>query len=288
MTSKDGGGLTGERPRNPAIYEKPPGNTRCNICERNDRALTVDHVPPESCLLDRRVELHGYAHGAGALARKPPISQSGLRFRTLCGPCNSHLGGKFDHAMEAFCNTVRAHLGAASTHSESWTAWCKPGLLIRSLFGHLLAASTDDAQTAFDHEMRKGLLNASEAISPTLRVFYWLHPHREVRVRRSIAMPSVRGMVRSAPTVFEILKFPPIGLMVTDLDEYQGLPRLDVHCGRRADADVEMPFSHRLAAPSDWPERVDEGNFVMGGRALSDAVLARPRTSRRNRDRREP
>jgi len=76
--------------------------------------------------------------------------------------------------------------------------------------------------------------------------------------------------------LFEILKFSPLGFAVSNLDAYGVLPRLDV-LGRRSDEETRVPFSVRLVAPADWPERVEDRNFFVGGRSLADAVTARPR-----------
>ena len=151
--------------------------------------------------------------------------------------------------------------------------------MIRSLFGHLLAATTDDADTVPDAAMRACVLDSSAPLPTTLRVFYWLHLHQEVKVVRSVAMPARRGRFGGDPGVFEIIKFFPLGFAVTNLDAYENLPRLAL-LARRVDGEVRVPFSFALAAPQDWPERVDEGNYLMGGRSLEDAVTVRPRAKK--------
>jgi len=83
--------------------------------------------------------------------------------------------------------------------------------------------------------------------------------------------------------VFDIIKFPPLGFLITELDSYEGLPRLDSLARRVGDREVELSFHKGLVRPQDWPERVDDGNFLMTGRSLEDAVVARPRKPKRQK-----
>jgi hypothetical protein len=265
------------RSRYPRVFEKPAGNSTCNIC-RHTRPLTEDHIPPKSCLIERLVQIEPFEHRLRSDAPELPISQNGLRYKTLCSVCNPLLGTRYDPALKALCDAVRGRFGPAFLPAPRWTTWCQPGLVIRSLFGHLLAATTDDADTVPDRAMRGCVLEPSAPLPAALRVFYWLHLHPEVKVLRSVAMPARRGAFGDHG-VFEILKFFPLGFAVTDLPAYEGLPRLDVLADNPED-DVEAPFFPALAAPADWPERVDEGNYIMGGRSFEDAVTVRPRARR--------
>jgi hypothetical protein len=258
-----------------SVPRKADGNTTCNICQGTTELLTEDHVPPQSCLIERRVQIEPFEHAFRSQQPGLPISQNGLRYKTICGPCNSLLGARYDPALTSLCLAVRGRFGPAFLPASTWTTWCRPGLVVRSLFGHLLAATTDDAQTTPDAAMRACVLDEDAPLPTTLRVFYWLHLHPEVKVRRSLAMPARRGRFREGVGVFELIKFSPLGFAVTHLDDYESLPRIDTFA-RSGGGEVEIPFSTSLAVPADWPERVDEGNYVMGGRSLEDAVTARP------------
>jgi hypothetical protein len=265
------------RTRYPRVYAKPDGNTTCNICRRTKDPLTEDHVPPSNCLLERQVQIEPFENFLRRDEPVLPISQNGVRFRTLCSDCNNRrLGSDYDPHLGSMVRALQSRFSPVYSPTDRWKTWCRSGLVIRALFGHLLAATTDDADTVPDTEMRAFVLDQSTARPPSLRVFYWLHPHLDIKLLRSVAMPaSRRGSTDFG--IFQILKFFPIGFAVTDLDAYEGLPRLDLFLRGRADVEVDLPFSLQLARDADWPERVEGRNFVVGGRSFSDALTARPR-----------
>ena len=110
----------------------------------------------------------------------------------------------------------QGRFGAAFLPATAWTVWCEADSAIRSLFGHLLAATTDDAVTLHDAAMRECVLDSSTPLPPTLAVFYWLHPYEEMKVYRTLAMHTRRGQLGSSD-IFEIMKFFPLGFAVADL-----------------------------------------------------------------------
>jgi hypothetical protein len=264
------------RERYRSVFAKPDGNTTCNICQDKTAQLTEDHVPPKSCLVERLVQIEPFEQARRGGASILPISQNGLRFKTLCGKCNSLLGRSYDPALAAFCHAVQGGFCVAFHRAAHWTVWCQANLVIRSLFGHLIAATRDDAVTLHDAAMRECVLDVSAPLPPTLGVFYWLHLHEEIKVFRTLAMHARRGHLGSHG-VFEIMKFFPLGFAVVDLQEYESLPRLDV-LARQRGAEVQVPLSLSLAAPLEWPERPDEWamDYVVAGRSLQDAVTTRP------------
>lgn len=254
------------------MIEKGPA-AKCNIC-LNVAPLTEDHVPPKSCLEDLRVELEPFEHRLRSHQPKLPLSQNGLRFKTLCGPCNSSLGAHFDPALANLVSKVRSWLRSPLILSDRWIVRTEPELIVKSLFGHLLAATATDPDTVQDREMREYVLGVRTTPGPTTRVLYWLHPGSAVSVLRVVAMPSVRGKFGEIG-IFSLIKMPPVGFMVTTLDAYEGLPRLDSMIARTG-AMADVSFSKNLLRDWDWPERVDEGNYIAGGESFSDSMTARP------------
>jgi hypothetical protein len=254
------------------IVTKASGST-CNIC-RQALPLTEDHVPPRSCLIDVHVEIEPFEHRLRSDQAPLPWSQNGVRFKTICGTCNSLLGGEYDPALAHLCKEAMKWLNSPLTLGDRWKATVDPARLIRCLFGHMLAASSIDPDTAQDRAMREFFLGQCVTPAPATRVMYWLHPHRFVGVLRSIAMPARRGHFSAGFGVFCLLKVPPLAFLITDLDEYEGLPRLDTLA--QQPGEVEVRFWKGLARERDWPERVDEGNFIMVGASAKDARNARP------------
>ena len=168
------------RDRYPRIYEKPSGNTVCNICEQKVARLSDDHVPPKSCLIDPQVQLEPFNHRLRAKSPVLPISQSGIRYRTICGSCNSLLGQEFDPALARMCSSVLARRRSVISVAPVWSIWCRPDRVIRALMGHLLAAVTDNAQSVDDCQMRPAVLDLAASLPDERRVFYWLHPWPEI------------------------------------------------------------------------------------------------------------
>jgi hypothetical protein len=171
---------------------------------------------------------------------------------------------------------VNGRLRSVIAVAPRWGIWCEANWVIRAVFGHLLAAVTEDPQTKPDLAMRPAVLDPTAPLPGDLHVFYWLHRHPEIVVLRGVAMPAVRGRADEFG-IFDIFKFAPLGFLVTDLKDYEGLPRLD-HLARRAGTrEIEVPFHTGLVRDADWPERVDRGNIMVHGRSMDDAVVARPR-----------
>ncbi|UQZ83026.1 hypothetical protein SK3146_02186 [Paenibacillus konkukensis] len=75
--------------------------------------------------------------------------------------------------------------------------------------------------------------------------------------------------------MFSILKYPPIGYLATDLDEYEGLHELTQYCGSRMDDKAEIPFRLDMIHPEYWPE-AGEDNFVMGEKVWGLECLPDP------------
>jgi hypothetical protein len=259
------------------VYTKRDG-APCNICELV-KPLTEDHVPPKCCLEELRLQLEPFEHRLRAAPPALPLSQNGVRYKTLCGSCNSMLGLKWDPTLARLLKDVRQWLRSPLLLGDRWSVGTSAEAIVRCLFGHLLAATTDDAQTKTDALMREYLNGKRERPAAQTNVFYWLHNHDSVGVIRGIGMPAVRGRLNGPTGIFSIVKIPPMEFLVADLDEYEQLPRLapaKTNCGELQ----SLRFWRSLHRQANWPERVDEGNYVIGGASLHDAVTARPKAKR--------
>lgn len=100
------------------VVSKPSG-ARCNICE-TIAPLTEDHVPPQCCLEFSNVEIEPFENRLRGSQAKLPWSQDGVRFKTICGDCNSKLG-KVDPVVGKWCAQVRGWLQSPLTLSDRWT-----------------------------------------------------------------------------------------------------------------------------------------------------------------------
>lgn len=192
-------------------YKKASEPDICNICLKPAK-LTLDHVPPEAAL----PVSHARVRPLFARADRPRNSQSGVKFRTLCGICNGdRLGGDYDKALLEMCTQARrlhrnSHLLSRMPYVE-----IAPGRVVRSLFGHLLAAKDHTPHSKADELMRAFFLDPASTDLGGLNVLYWAHPDRSVRMARDTVSVDFDGpqlgMVRC-----DMLVWYPLGFLVCD------------------------------------------------------------------------
>lgn len=268
--------------RHPRIVEKRSDDQRCNICLRAE-ALTEDHVPPKRCLWDRSVHLYGLA-GLMSGQEAPVVhtrSNDGVRYRTLCGHCNNVLLGRYDDDLKMLVDSVSSFCESRLVlprRSPELPIRCRPRAVLQSVLGHLLAAkSITDESAKVDVALRPSILDPVVPIPDWVHVFYWLYPHRVAEAVRDISMPAVRGRLWGSPfAMFSILKFYPIGFIVTDAPTYAGLPSLDEFRAASADLEAHIRLPVDIVFPSTWPNNVADDNIVMAVDTFRDAVRAVP------------
>ena len=130
----------------------------------------------------------------------------------------------------------------------------------------------------FEVALRPSILDPAVPIPDWIHVLYWLHPHRSVEVVRDIGMPAARGHLWGSPVaLFSILKFYPIGFIVTDASTYEGLPSLDEFRAAPVDFETHIKLPVDIIFPSDWPNNITaDGNMIMAVDTYRDAVRAVP------------
>jgi hypothetical protein len=127
-----------------------------------------------------------------------------------------------------------------------------------------------------DRMMRNAVLDTGQVIPSQLNVLYWIHPYPHILVIRDVVMPAVRGVFTKFG-MFSILKYFPVGYVVTDLKTYEGLDSLSFYLSGEIDREEEIPLNLRGTRHAEWPEMIDPGNMIIGGQSLKSAVSARPR-----------
>lgn len=195
----------------PHTFKKTSEQDICNICLKSAK-LTLDHVPPEATLPVPRARVRPLF----ARADRPRYSQSGVKFRTLCGTCNGdRLGGDYDKALLEMCKQARrlhrnVHLIRQLPYVE-----IDPGKVIRSIFGHLLAAKDHTPRSRADDLMRRFFMDPASTDLVGLNVLYWAHPDRSIRMCRDTVVVDFDGsqieMVRC-----DMLIWYPLGFLVCD------------------------------------------------------------------------
>lgn len=248
---------------------------KCNICGNNDN-LTWDHVPPKKSIIFDDVEIASVfnKYSEGKYPRE--LSQNGTKFRTICGKCNSELGTYYDVSFIEFIGEATSKIFDGFPYEESITCKIQPVKIIKSLFGHLLAAKGDYENSLIDIEMRKFLLDESLWL-PKFNIFYWFHPYPNIEVMRDLAICKIGAL--NKPDVFSMLKMYPIAFYVTKENNYNNLNNLKDYCLRDIEEYVEIPIniSTKKLIHQDWPILIDDNTLLLGGKSINSSVVSKPR-----------
>lgn len=201
--------------------------------------------------------------------------QSGVNFRSLCQHCNSSLlGGKYDQALINFSNSVTLFLKSAITVPEISFITITPGLVARSILGHLLAIGIERRERTFLlSEAIQFFLDTNHPLPKEIDIYYWVYPYkRQIAIRDGALF---FDFFESPPTVFWCLKYFPLGFMITWGDKYPHrikLPRLRdfmLHAGNHP---AEVPLLLRSFPHQNWPEAPGENGAVLYGDGAIGAV----------------
>ncbi len=253
-----------------AIYEKTSEKDICNICLRlQSEELTRDHVPPLSSLRDED-DRRGRRRDIGRVsieplfsrADRPQYSQCGIRYKTICAICNNdRLGRDYDPALIEMCRQAdRLH----RSHRLLIRPPCveiDPGKVLRAIFGHLLAAKTTTPRTMPEEQMRAFFSDPASTDLGELRVLYWAHPDKSIRLMRSTYLFDFETRTGS---FCDLLIWYPLGFLVCDkppfdmvsLDHYVGLPNPTQVPLRALASGVFERWFNRMAKVTDGDEDV--------------------------------
>lgn len=152
----------------------------------------------------------------------------------------------------------------------------RPNRLIRAICGHLLAAKGDLETTTTDEILRHFVFDEKSEFPKQLKVFYWIYSYSYVAIIRDVIMPAERGNFEKIGFV-SILKYFPVGYIICDLDGYEALNDLSFYLTSHLDKTVSIPTLLNQIHHPQWPEIVDNRNFLAGGRSIKSSVFAKPR-----------
>lgn len=250
----------------------------CNICDSYG-LLTEDHIPPKGTLgipqanLLHIIELLSAERPEGK--KKKRQMQSGVNFRSLCERCNSSLlGAKYDPELIKFSNSVTLFLKSEITLPEITTITIIPGLVARSVLGHLFALGIER------RERTRLLIEAVEFFNDTNRplpeeieIYYWVYPYRRQVAVRDGALLS--DFLRSPPIVFWCLKYFPLGFIITwgnkELNRI-ALPRLRNYMLNAGMHPANIPLYLKSIPHQNWPEEPEENGAVLYGDGAIGAI----------------
>lgn len=249
--------------------------------------LTEDHIPPKGTLgipqadLFHIIELLSAERPEGKKKRKH--MQSGVSFRSLCEQCNSSLlGAIYDQTLIEFSNSVTLFLKSAITVPEVAAVTITPGLVVRSVLGHLFALGIDRRErTPLLSEAAYFFSDISRPLPDGMDIYYWVYPYRRQIAIRDGAL--LTDFFKSPPIIFWCLKYFPLGFMITWGNKHPDrvtLPRLNdfmLNAGAHP-ADVRL---HLRSFPhQSWPEAPGKTGAVFYG---DGSVGAIPLTGRGDR-----
>lgn len=165
----------------------------CNICLEL-KEMTWDHVPPQGCSNHQKVEISSFFKKLSGerVQDKPILSQNGLKYRTICGDCNSLLGGKYDDELNNLVKTVLSFVESKLVLPQLITLIVKPLPIIKSVTGHILAAKKELDQVTYDKVFRAFVLDENAPVPEDLHLFYWVYPFDNTVVMRDFYMSATR------------------------------------------------------------------------------------------------
>jgi len=259
-------------------------NDLCNIC-RKQASLSWDHVPPKGGIEVTPVEQETILQRFTGKENERiySISQNGVKFRTICADCNNkRLGDKYDPVLNEFSLGVGRFLNTTLEMPPIIKYETRPNLLIRAIIGHLLAAKGYFEETTIDEKCRNFILDESATFPVNLKLFYWVYPYPDIVVIRDVVMPAVRGNL-GTKGCFSILKYFPIAYLVCDLAQYEGVDDLTFYYDKDPSKVVNIPIKLKQVKHPQWPEIVDDTNFIIGGQSLKSSLYATPKSIMANK-----
>ena len=256
------------------VKTKLPPGAPCNVCGKAT-PLSDDHVPPRGTGNRTKVgmtPLIAVMSGVDAPVRE---SQNGMKYKTICARCNAHLGREYDPTLIAFRHGVARYVNASICVPTTVRWPVKVQRLMKGILGHLLAAEIDCPSPTLDSTVRNYVLDPCAPLPDGISLFFWLHRHQGSVVIPDMLMWSLRD--HSLHRI-HVLKFFPIGFLVTERTMYDGLPSLSRHRDAVLDEVVEIPVPIRALRPADWPEMPSDDNHTVPviGQAAANAIFASP------------
>lgn len=261
-----------------------PAVGHCNICDSHTK-LTEDHVPPKGTLgipqadLFHIVELLSGQRPIGK--KKGRLMQNGVKFRSLCARCNSALlGAQYDPELIKFSNSVHMFLKSAISIPEVASVEIKPGLVARSVLGHLFAIGIERREkTPMLAAAAQFFEDVNLPIPDGMEIYYWVYPYKRQLAVRDGAL--LTDFFKSPPIVFWCLKYFPLGFMITWDEDVVGrinLPRLRDFMINGGNHPAKVPLIFKPVVEEAWPEAPTENGATFYG---SGAFGALPHATRK-------
>jgi hypothetical protein len=203
---------------------------------------------------------------------RPEISQNGLKYRTICSACNNNVGTWYDSHLVEISKIVTGFIETNLTLPDELTLNIYPIKIIKSVLAHILAARKNFYEGEFEDSLRESVINLNEKIPEHINIFYWVYPYQTVQLIRDVVL--IDNFSDENFGQFSILKYYPLGFLMTNLSSYKELPSLSkYHCLSINDS-VDIRIKIKNVPEADWPENC---KAILMGKDGLDARIAVPK-----------
>lgn len=263
-----------------AIKIKREQIDKCNICLQT-KELSWDHVPPKAGIKLSSVEISNI-HDilTGHPEPQKDFSQNGVKYRTICRDCNSKLGRDYDNTLNSLNSTIRLYLKSNLQLLPFTYVRTKPVRLIKAILGHILSAKKAVDNSVFDEKIRNYLFDDIAVLPDDIHILYWIYPFDCTIIQRDFYMPAVRGDISSS-ILCHVLKYFPLAFLISDKEDYHGLPSLTKYKSLSVDNEIDLRINLLRVEPLDWPERIDATNVVGVTEETLNGIVATPKKASR-------
>jgi hypothetical protein len=260
-------------------FDKKARDRKCNICLQPG-PLSNDHIPPKGVAGNDAVLIDSVLSrlATGKVFHHKLISQDGVKFRTICIPCNNRMH-KGDRVLKALAKNVRGIIESSIYLPRPVVVTTFPNLLMRCVLGHLVAATSETSYTPFELSVRPCVQDHSVPIPRSIHFYYWVYPFRTIRIWREFG--STRSLKRPVSlATLQLLKFYPLAFLVADTLDFRAVQSLDSYRDRPLTQSADLLLQLDGTPPEDWPERPGDGRVTVLSETAIKSIIARKRHDR--------
>jgi len=210
-----------------SIYKKTKSGY-CRICG-NYRKLSEDHIPPEKCFNEATI-----------FVNKPynTTIDKGLRIKSICEKCNnSILGGNYDNELKLLVHEIDKYYLLRYQKNvlfKKVSITISKERIVKSILGHVLSCygTQEDLSKSFNKEidcysnrMRKYVLGEENGFEKEIKIVFWLHPYRTIKVIPYFIFTELLNSETSIQG--SLFSFYPIGIWIINKNNYRLLSILN-------------------------------------------------------------
>lgn len=183
--------------------------------------------------------------------------------------------GKWDGALGEFAAQVKSVIIPAMLLPEKLALTIRPGAVLRSVLGHVLAAKVEDDAVTTDEKLRDYFMGKS-GLDNDIKVYCWLYPRGATIVSRDFTFVELEGRGEKSPGLLSVVKFFPLAFCVLDgsgqLREAQFLTELQGFADSNPSVEATVQIRRKPIPYPGWPETPRGNHLVLGGRTFADSV----------------